>query len=78
MVNFLYLTGSSDFIKALKDHAKTIGRKLNEFRLQAISDSKVSRHVNSEELLFMFLGLQYIKPEDRIDKSSLKLLNHEN
>ncbi|QIG77038.1 DNA polymerase family X protein [Rhizobium phage RHph_TM39] len=68
----LYRTGPKSFIKAIQSFAKERGWKMNEHRLLLISDPKISRHMPTEELLFRFLGLEYVAPEDRVDETSIK------
>jgi DNA polymerase/3'-5' exonuclease PolX len=61
----LYFTGSGSFNQSMRQQAKKDGFKLNEYGLYKISDmTKIN--VESEEDIFKKLGMEYVKPQDRI------------
>jgi len=63
----LYFTGSKNFNVEMRKHALRLGWSLSEHgfeRVNAISAGP--KHIYKEKDIFQFLGLQYVKPEDRI------------
>ncbi len=72
----LYFTGSGDFNVRLRNHALSLGYTLSEYGLKYSKGPKkgefVDHEFETEEDIFDFLGLKFIKPElrnpDMIDK----------
>lgn len=64
-----YFTGSSDFNVKLRNHALSLGYTLSEYGLKYSKGPKkgefVDHEFETEEDIFDFLGLKYIKPELR-------------
>ena len=60
----LYFTGSAEFNKKLRLHAKKLGYKLSEYGLYTIKDNKKIK-INSEKDIFNILNIDYIKPKYR-------------
>ena len=58
----LYFTGSKDLNLMMRNKAKKLGYKLNEYGL--FKGSK-NMYVESEEEIFNFLGMQYLEPHQR-------------
>ena len=65
----LYFTGSGEFNIAFRKHCLKMGLSLNEN-----SFSPKVHGLKTEEDIFKHVGLVYVKPEDRIDLRSIKLL----
>jgi len=64
----LYFTGSDVFNVSMRRHALTKGYSLSEHGLKRVRDGvPVPPAMNSEKDIFDFLGLAYVKPEDRIN-----------
>ena len=64
----LYFTGSKKTNTFMRNQAIKLGFKLNEYSLININNSNNSDsniYLNSEEQIFEFLKLDYIKPENR-------------
>ena len=64
----LYFTGSKKTNTIMRNQAIKLGFKLNEYSLIRINnsnDSDSNIYLNSEEDIFKFLELDYIKPENR-------------
>lgn len=64
----LYFTGSKKTNTIMRNQAIKLGFKLNEYSLIKINnsnDSDSNIYLNSEEDIFKFLELDYIKPENR-------------
>ena len=72
----LYFTGSGEFNSRMRAHALTLGYSMNEYCLsdrltrEEISSevifSKMNKSTFGEEKdIFKFLGMEYVKPEDR-------------
>lgn len=63
----LYFTGSGNFNKDMRQHAKKLGYKLSEYGLyKIISKGKYKKiDVKSEEDIFDKLNMTYVEPEDR-------------
>lgn len=63
----LYFTGSGSFNQKMRQDAKKIGYKLNEYGLYKIVGEKYKRiTVSSEEEIFEILGMKYVEPENRL------------
>lgn len=63
----LYFGSGENFSRKIRQHAKDIGYKLNEkglFRLK--NGNELDYKFNKEEDIFKFLGLEYVKPDDRL------------
>ena len=64
----LYFTGSDVFNVSMRRHALSKGYSLSEHGLKRVRDGvPVPPAMNSEKDIFDFLGLTYVKPEDRIN-----------
>jgi len=64
----LYFTGSDVFNVSMRRYALTKGYSLSEHGLKRVRDGvPVPPAMNSEKDIFDFLGLTYVKPEDRIN-----------
>lgn len=62
----LYFTGSGDFNKKMRIHARKEGYKLNEYGLYKLSKNKTTRiTIESEKDIFDELDMDYVKPVDR-------------
>jgi len=61
--SILYFTGSKGFNVVMRGHALKMGYSMNEHGFTPVVD----RVFNDERDIFEFLGLQYKKPEERID-----------
>jgi NAD-dependent DNA ligase/DNA polymerase/3'-5' exonuclease PolX len=74
----LYFTGSKAFNTVMRGHALTRGYSLNEHGLSKVVDKKqeekVTQGFNSEMDIFIFLGLVYKEPNERIDGRSVVLI----
>jgi DNA polymerase (family 10) len=62
--HILHSTGSREFNVKLRGIAKSKGYSLNEYNIVRLSDNK-EFNFRYEEDIFEFLGIQYVKPEDR-------------
>lgn len=63
----LYFGSGENFSRKIRQHAKDLGYKLNEkglFRLK--NGNELDYKFNKEEEIFKFLGLEYVKPVDRL------------
>lgn len=71
----LYFTGSKLFNTVVRQRALDLGYTLNEHGLSHISNKVKGKLVDeqfpTEESILNFLGLAYVKPENRIDGRSL-------
>jgi len=69
----MYFTGSKEHNVALRERAIRLGYSINEYGLFRLSDKKKTRPVAgvSEEGMFKKLGLQYIPPELRENRSEI-------
>lgn len=67
--SILYFTGSNLFNVAFRSHCLTLGLSLNE---HGFTPSVIG--LSTERAIFNHVGLEYVKPENRIDHSCLKLL----
>lgn len=76
----LTFTGSDKFNVLVRAHANTLGYSLNEHRLSLTEEGAAAGKalpaspLLTEEAILAFLGLAYIKPEDRTETVSLILL----
>jgi len=61
----LHFTGSSDFNKKMRLHAKSLGYKLSEYGLESLDTKRKIKEINSEQDIFELLLLKYIPPEKR-------------
>lgn len=62
----LYFTGSAKFNVAFRQHCLKLGLSLNEHSFTPKVDG-----LKTEEDIFKYVELEYVKPENRIDSSSL-------
>jgi len=64
----LYFTGSGEFNVAFRQHCLNMGLSLNEhgFTPKVIG-------LKTEKDIFEYVGLKYVKPENRIDERSIKI-----
>ncbi len=60
----LYLTGSADFNRGMRQEAKRQGLLLSDTALRN-ADTLEEIHCDSEEDVFKFIGMEYKRPEDR-------------
>jgi DNA polymerase/3'-5' exonuclease PolX len=64
----LYFTGSDVFNVSMRRYALTKGYSLSEHGLKRVREGvPVPPAMNSEKDIFDFLGLEYVRPEDRIN-----------
>jgi DNA polymerase/3'-5' exonuclease PolX len=72
----LTFTGSDKFNVAVRAHALTKGYSLNEHGLTIKEEGKMlpTSPLMTEEAILAFLGIKYIKPEDRTETVKLELL----
>lgn len=63
----LYFTGSGSFNVKMREYISKKGYKLNERNLVHLKSGKEVSGISSEEDIFNFFGLQFVKPEDRKD-----------
>jgi len=61
----LYFTGSKKTNTMMRNKAIKLGFKLNEYSLVKVNESNTQIYLDSEELIFDYLKLDYIKPENR-------------
>ena len=62
----LYFGSSRDFSKNIRLYASKKGYKLNEKGLfDKITGEKIKLNIKTEEDIFKFLKIKYIKPENR-------------
>jgi DNA polymerase/3'-5' exonuclease PolX len=59
-----YFTGSKDFNIWMRDHASTLGYRLNEKQL-LLADTQIPAPVATEQQLFEILGIAWVEPEQR-------------
>lgn len=63
----IYFTGSGSFNQTMRQYAKKLGYKLNEYGLYKQVGTKYKLvPVSSEEEIFEKLGMKYVEPKDRI------------
>lgn len=67
----LYFTGSKGFNTAMRAHALKLGYSMNE---HALKGAPTGLQFRDEHDIFDFLGLVYVKPEDRVDGLVLSLI----
>lgn len=71
----LYFTGSATFNTVMRQRALNLGYSMNEHGMyKMVGKTKgnlISQTFETERDIFDFLGLQYKKPEDRIDGTSV-------
>ena len=68
----LYFTGSKLFNVAMRRYALQIGWSLSEHGLERINALGVNpKNIRDEKDIFTFLGLEYVKPENRIDERNI-------
>lgn len=60
----LFFGSGVDFSRDIRMYAKKKGYKLNQYGLTDLKSGKI-HYFKTEEDIFKFLGLKYIKPEDR-------------
>jgi DNA polymerase/3'-5' exonuclease PolX len=76
----LTFTGSDKFNVLVRAHAKTLGYSLNEYRLSLTAEGAAAGRalpaspLLTEEAILAFLGLTYVKPEDRTETVKLEML----
>ena len=71
----LYFTGSDKFNIAFRKHAITKGYTLNEHKLTPLrADVPAAPAMKAEADIFAFLGLKFIRPQDRVDGGQIVLL----
>lgn len=72
----LYFTGSKTFNTLMRQKALELGYTLNEHGLSYMKNgtkgAKVEQEFPDEKSIFDFLGMEYKKPEERIDGRSIK------
>jgi len=66
----LYFTGSKDFNIGMRGFARKLGYSLSEHGFKEIKN-KIP-NINSEEDIFKFLNIKYIKPENRKNFTNVK------
>lgn len=76
----LTFTGSDKFNVLVRAHAKTLGYSLNEYRLSLTAEGTAAGRalpaspLLTEEAILAFLGLAYVKPEDRTETVTLEMI----
>ena len=76
----LYFTGSKGFNVVMRNHALNLGYSMNEHGMTIKgtdakgTDAKIEQTFTDEQDIFAFLGLEYKRPEERIDGRSVVLL----
>ena len=71
----LYFTGSQNFNVAFRRYVLDKGYTINEHIMKPMKEGvKEVPPMKSEEDIFAFLGLQYVKPEDREGEKNIILL----
>lgn len=71
----LYFTGSQKFNILVRQHALTLGYTLNEHRLSILeARAKPIPVLRTEEEILAFLGIKYVRPQDRETIKSLELV----
>ena len=71
----LYFTGSQAFNTAMRQHSLEQGYTMNEHRLENTTTKNNVPNIKSEKDIFNFLNIEYVEPKDRIDLSSLKIID---
>ena len=74
--SILYFTGSKGFNVVMRNHAISLGYSMNEHGLTQIATGQLvnPEQFESEQDIFQFLGLEYKRPEERIDGRSVQKL----
>ena len=74
--SILYFTGSKGFNVVMRNHAISLGYSMNEHGLTQIATGQLvnPEQFKSEQDIFQFLGLEYKRPEERIDGRSVQKL----
>ena len=69
----LYFTGSDKFNVAFRTYAKTKGYTLNEHTMVPVkgSGAPMPPGMKTERDIFAFLGLRYVRPEERVDGAQI-------
>jgi len=62
--HLLHATGSAEFNQKLRAYAKSKNLKLNEYCITNLLDNSL-HYFTSEESVFEYLGVQYVRPESR-------------
>ena len=76
----LTFTGSDKFNVLVRAHARTLGYSLNEYRLSLTDEGAFAGRalpaspLLTEEAILAFLGLTYVKPEDRTETVKLEMI----
>jgi len=75
--SILYFTGSKGFNVVMRNHAISLGYSMNEHGLTQIATGQLvnPEQFKSEKDIFHFLGLEYKRPEERIDGRSVAKLD---
>lgn len=68
----LYFTGSAELNTKMRAHAQSKNYTMNEHGIKSKTGQVISDIFEKEEDIFKFLGLKYIRPEDRTDKVELQ------
>jgi DNA polymerase/3'-5' exonuclease PolX len=73
----LYFTGNGSFNTVFREHASTLGYRLNEHDLRNVSDKKkVSHHFKTEKDIFNFFKFPYLNPVDRTGNNLSEIINN--
>jgi len=70
----LYFTGSMLFNMAMRTRALELGYTLNEHRLKEKKTNHIPTSLHTEQDIFKFLQMQYREPHERIDSTSIQLI----
>jgi DNA polymerase/3'-5' exonuclease PolX len=71
----LYFTGSQGFNVAFRRHAQEEGYTINEHTMKPVKEGvEEPPRMETEEDIFAFLGLKYVKPEDRASASNVTVV----
>ena len=72
--SILYFTGSKGFNVVMRNRAITLGYSMNEHGLTVKgTGAPISQTFSNEQDIFAFLGLEYKRPEERVDGRSVVL-----
>ena len=72
--SILYFTGSKGFNVVMRNRALTLGYSMNEHGLTVKgTGAPISQTFSNEQDIFAFLGLEYKRPEERVDGRSVVL-----
>lgn len=71
--SLLYFTGSDKFNIAFRKYANSKGYTLNEHKMISLGESEVPDPpiMKNEYDIFSFLGLDYVRPKDRVDENQI-------